>query len=149
MGKIVVGIDGSEQAQHALDWALEEAVLRGAEVVAVHAHLPDTIDMYGMDGIVDAKRLQTYTDEFERQHQQVVDDQIAGAGEKAEDVPITTAIERGWSPAHAIVEHSKGAELVVVGSRGRGGFSGVLLGSVSQQVAHHAHCPVVIVGPPR
>ena len=149
MGRIIVGIDGSEEAQHALDWALDEAKLRAAEVVVVHAHLPDTIDMYGMDGIINAERLQAYTDEFERQHRQVVDDALERAGDRVESRAVTTKVERGWSPAHAIVEHSKGAELVVVGTRGRGGFAGVLLGSVSQQVAHHAHCPVVIVGPPR
>ena len=146
MGSIIVGIDGSAQSHRALAWALDEARLRNAEVTIVHAHLPDTIDVYGMGGMVTADQLQAYSEEFERQHQQVVDDALEEVADRVQDVTVQAKVERGWSPAHAIVEYSKDADLVVVGSRGRGGFAGVLLGSVSQQVAQHAHCPVVIVG---
>src|SRR5699024_12577811 len=113
----------------------------------VHAHLPDTVDLYGMGGMISAEQLQAYTDERERRHQEVVDEAMEKAKEHMDGVTVHTKIERGWSPAHAIVEYSKDADLAVVGSRGRGGFAGVLLGSVSQQVAQHAYCPVVIVGP--
>jgi nucleotide-binding universal stress UspA family protein len=145
MNGIVVGVDGSQGSERALAWAAAEARLRGAQLNVVMAWQWPTA-LYagagwaGVDGEVvedmriDAEtRLQRICLEAEKT--------LAGL-----DV-VRTAIES--TPAHALVEASAGAELLVVGTRGHGGFAGLLLGSVSQQCAHHSVCPVVIIPPAR
>ena len=139
---IVVGIDGSNESKRALHWALNEARLREAKVVAVHSwtyqftsgpgYLP------GADPEVRAS--------IEREAEKVIDDALAEVGTVG--VEVERRAPEG-APSAVLVEASEGADLLVVGSRGRGGFSGLLLGSVSQQCAHHAPCPVVIVPPAR
>ena len=81
-----------------------------------------------------------------QREQALAAEEIAGWSEKYPDVPVNRHVLRGH-PIKAPVDHSKGAELLVVGSRGRSGFAGMLLGSVSQGVLHHAHCPVAVVRP--
>jgi nucleotide-binding universal stress UspA family protein len=142
MGFIVVGIDGSDESRRALHWALNEARLREAKLLVVHSwtyqftagpgYLP------GADPEVRAS--------IEREAEQVIDDALASVGTVG--VEIERRTDEG-QPSATLVEAAEGAELLVVGSRGRGGFAGLLLGSVSQQCAHHAPCPVVIVPPAR
>jgi len=135
---IVVGIDGSAGAQAALRFAGDEASLRQTELRVVSAwHVPTGVYMPPtyMDLDLDAFR-QTASEVAERQ---VVDE--LGA-ERAAAVGV--AIHEG-SPAEVLIAESRQAELLVVGSRGHGGFAGLLLGSVSQHCAAHAHCPVVVV----
>jgi nucleotide-binding universal stress UspA family protein len=141
MGTIVVGVDGSKGAVAALGYALEEARAHGSDLRAVCAwHTPITAYGSGIAPIpVDLL-------EFERNGQAALDRSLEGVDE-VEGVTLTPVLREG-QPADVLVEEAKDAELLVVGSRGLGGFRGLLLGSVSQQVAHHAPCPVVIVPTP-
>lgn len=137
---IVVGVDGSEHAKEALRWALREAALRKSGVLALYGWTmpapPGRIGYYAAP----LQDPQPYQEGAETMLDSIVDEVAGDAG----DVVIERSAVQG-SPAEELVRASEGAELLVVGSRGLGGFSSLLLGSVSQQCAHHAHCPVVIV----
>ena len=139
MSVIVAGVDGSEDSKEALRWALAEAELRRATVRAVHAwSMPIAFGGPYMPP-------QPYDGpELRDQAQASLDaavDEVAG-----EDSPVTVerVVEQG-SAADVLVRAAEAADLLVVGSRGHGGFAGLLLGSVSQQCAQHAPCAVVIV----
>ncbi len=139
METIVVGIDGSEASRQALDFALAEARVRGAAVKAVSAwHVPAVVYEVGWTAApVDLA-------EFPRLAESALEAILDEA--KAADSGVTvTSVVREGQPADVLLEEAAGAELLVVGSRGLGGFRGLLLGSVSQQCAHHAPCPVVII----
>jgi nucleotide-binding universal stress UspA family protein len=142
MERIVVGVDGSDGSVAALRWALAEAEIRGAEVEVVHAwQVPVPALMY--DGMVPPPA----DIDFAAEAEEIVVRCIKAATGGADPlVPVHTRVPSGPSAA-SLVAASEGAGLLVVGSRGHGGFAGLLLGSVSQQCAHHAHCPVVIVHP--
>ncbi len=141
MHTIVVGVDGSDGADAALHFAAEEAQLRGATLNAVHAWtLPPGLAVPGV-----APPLTTeYLDQLAADAEQLLDRALADIEDGGPRVERT--VVRG-SPVTALVEAAADADLLVVGSRGRGGFAGLLLGSVSQQCAHHAPCPIVIVHP--
>ncbi len=135
MGTIVVGVDGSDPSFRALRWAVEEARLRGATVKIVHSwEFPPAVK--GSDGLPHADLLASA--------ETVCEQAIAAVEDIASGIEVTTEIAPEL-PAEALVRESATAELVVVGSRGRGGFGGLLLGSVATQVAQHAKCPAVIV----
>ena len=139
--KIVVGVDGSDGALAALRWALDEAGLRGAAVDVVHAwHYPyvggDVMGMYAIDEA-----------ELAKVAHDLVDRAVAAAAPVPDGVVVHRKVPRGGE-ATALLDAAKDADILVVGSRGRGGFSGLLLGSVSQQCIHHAPCPVVVVPSP-
>jgi nucleotide-binding universal stress UspA family protein len=135
MERIVVGVDGSEPAQAALQWAVDEARRRNAVVEAVHAWHQPGVTGYAYTGEIDLS-------EFIAETKEILDGAIAAVDSSG--VTVEAKVMSGGA-AQVLVEEAKGADLLVVGSRGRGGFSGLLLGSVSQQAAHHAPCPVVIV----
>lgn len=142
MQKIVVGVDNSPGARRALEWALDEAALRDATVVAVHAwQLPYVLST--PLGVVSVPVDEDATAEAEAELAAVIDE-VAAAHP---GTPVERQVVLG-SPAAALIEEGADAQLIVVGSRGRGGFAGLLLGSVSHQLAHHAPCPVVIVPSP-
>ena len=144
MQRIVVGVDGSENSRLALDWAVAEAQLRHASLEVVNAWQPAFIVGFGtMPGGAAVQEGQAYEEEAHR----VLDEMTAGVHPADPSLPIEKLAVRG-SGAWALLDVAKGADLIVVGSRGRGGFAGLLLGSVSQQVAQHAECPVVIVPSP-
>lgn len=139
MARIVVGIDGSDHSKQALRWALDEARLRGASLRVVYAWTIPVYVGYGVApaAVIDPAVLREAADErVDKSVEEVVGD--------AKDVPIERKAVEGTA-AQTLVEEADGADLLVVGSRGHGGFAGLLLGSVSQQCAHHAPCPVVIV----
>jgi nucleotide-binding universal stress UspA family protein len=137
MGAIVVGVDGSPGAREALRFALEEARLRGSRVTAVFAwSLPMAVDAPG--GLIPE-----LIADFEAEASRELEAAMAEAGDLG-DVPVEQIVVEG-APARRLIEAAQHAELLVVGSRGRGGFAGLVLGSVSQQCAHHAPCPVAIV----
>ena len=141
MKHIVAGVDGSATSRAALRWAVDEARRHGASLTAVHVwHDPYTGSALPFaPGLVDPTSYQAVG---ERLLDSVVDgEDLSGLSE-----PVRRLVVHG-SAAHALVEAAKGADLLVVGSRGRGGFAGLLLGSVSQQVIHHAPCPVLILPP--
>ncbi|WP_329449481.1 universal stress protein [Streptomyces sp. NBC_01724] len=136
--RVVVGVDGSPASYEALRWAVRYARLVAATVDAVAAYeLPGAIGWSApaLDAeIAEAQTRRAMTDEIRKVLLQV--------GE----VPMEQHLVRGGA-AGALIAASGGAQLLVVGSRGRGGFASLLLGSVSQQCAAHASCPVVIVRP--
>jgi nucleotide-binding universal stress UspA family protein len=141
MEKIVVGIDGSQTAQRALEWAVAEARLRDAGLVVVHTWqqsaaalmAPYAAPLANPVSLAETAR-QTLADSLA-----AVD--VTGLASEPEQLLIQGAA------APALVEAARGSSLLVVGSRGRGGFAGLVLGSVSQQVAHEATVPIVIIPP--
>lgn len=139
MGRIVVGLDSSEESTRALEWALDEARLRGAELHLVHAY--PTPELVALPAVVTLPS----DDELRGAASDVVDEQLAKVG-PTEEVEVTTTVRSGGA-ASVLCEVSEGADLLVVGARGLGGFRGLLLGSVTHQVVAHAPCPVVVTVP--
>jgi nucleotide-binding universal stress UspA family protein len=151
-GRIVVGIDGSQASKDALSWAVAEARLRGDTVVAIHAWTPPypaASVAYPTAAAFPGAPVAPVDDDLADAMRKGAEELLAEAASQAEpgDVPIEQRLV-GGPAASALIEAAKDAELLVVGSRGHGGFTGLLLGSVSQQVANHAPCPVVIVRAP-
>jgi nucleotide-binding universal stress UspA family protein len=138
MPRIVVGVDGSEHAARAVRWAVDEARLRGADLELVHA--------------VPERDMPAYT----RVAPTPSEEELRAAGVELID-QVLTKVETGrlevertaetGSPARRLCRAAEGADLLVVGARGLGGFRGLLMGSVTQQVVAHAPCPVVVVVP--
>jgi nucleotide-binding universal stress UspA family protein len=128
---IVVGVEESPDSLRALDWAAEAAEMRSAPLRIVHAYHvaggPDTVALL---------------DEHARA---VLDAAVNRAAAVAPGVDVTAEAARGESAAYALIERGNGAALLVVGSRGLGGFPGLLMGSVAEQCLRHAPCPVVVV----
>lgn len=138
---VVVGIDGSPGAEAALGFACEQASRLGVPLVAVHtwtdvvsssifATVPYAVDW-----------LEVRTEEL-----QVLSERLAGWQEKYPEVKVRRVVTRDH-PARSLIDEAGDAQLVVVGSRGRGGIAGLLLGSTSQALLHHAPCPVAVVRP--
>lgn len=140
MQRIVVGVDGSQGARRALEWAVAEAKLRDAYLVVVHAWLEPAAVAVG--SVISAGGVEPEL--FEETAERTIADVVASVD--TTDLPqgYETSVVAG-APARALIDAAHDADLLVVGSRGLGGFTGLLLGSVSQQVAHHATCPVTIV----
>jgi nucleotide-binding universal stress UspA family protein len=137
-GPVVVGIDGSPVSEAAVAFAFEAAATRGVALVAVHAWSSTAID--------DALGPFMDWDAVAVDEDAVLAERLAGWGQKYPQVTVRRHVVRDGA-AHALVELSRGAQLVVVGSRGRGNATGLLLGSVSHGVLHGAHCPVAVVRP--
>lgn len=134
--RVVVGLDGSEAAQRALEWALDEVRARGAVLDVVHAwDLPliGNIGALAFDPIL-----------CQDLGHEMLDEAISASDARATGVDVHRILARG-SAARVLIERGRHADLVVVGARGRGGFAGLLLGSVSHRVAHDAPCPVVVL----
>ncbi len=138
---VVVGVDHSDGAKAALRFALEEARLRQATLRAVHAW------QYAYVGAPGIERALTYggadAEALRSAAEAALDATLQEVGADS-GVEIERRVVQG-APAAVLVDESRGADLLVVGSRGLGGFAQLLLGSVSHQCAHHAECPVVIV----
>lgn len=139
--RIVVGIDSSGASLAALEWALDEAQRRQADLEVVHAWtFPGiAVGSYGGAALPLLAR-----EDLEKAAEQLVRDRVRDIAGKNEAVKVTTAVEAGH-PAEVLLAAAKGADMLVVGSRGHGGFVGMLLGSVSSHVVHHSTCPVVVV----
>ena len=131
--RIVVGVDGSEHGNAALRWALREAEVHGSELTAVFAWQMPFLDI---PGAFDRAEIETACKEFLVKAVAEVD--------PAPAVPVTRLVAQG-DVSESLIEASAGADLLVLGSRGRGGFAGLRLGSVSQECVSHASCPVVII----
>lgn len=142
MALIVVGVDGSTESKEALRWAIEEAQLRKATLRAVHAWTHPVIfaGTYVSAEMVD-------DDLLAAEAQKALDAAVAEVAGENQHAYIERVVTEG-PPARVLVDAALDADLLVVGSRGHGGFAGLLLGSVSQQCAHHASCAVVIVREP-
>jgi nucleotide-binding universal stress UspA family protein len=138
-GRIVVGVDGSESSKAALRWAVRQAELTGSSVEAVVAwHYPVVMGGFGY-GPVSAMVLN-----FDEIAAKTMADTIAAVVDPATPVHISSLVLEG-NPAQVLLRAAEDADLLVVGSRGHGGFAAALLGSVSQHCAHHAPCPLVIM----
>lgn len=136
-GHVVVGVDGDELSDAAVAFAYLAAAARGVPVVAVHT--------YGVEVGGSWTAALTSVD-WEKVHAEESDrftERIARWREEFPGVETRVVVERG-RPADVLLEQAKGAQLIVVGSRGRGALTGLGLGSVSQTVLHHAECPVAI-----
>jgi nucleotide-binding universal stress UspA family protein len=138
---VVVGTDGSELSTAAVGEAFREADSRGAPLTVVHTWSIELADT-GMR-MLESDEARARIAESETA---LAAQAVAGWAEKYPDVQVRTVVLNAH-PVEALADTSRDAELVVVGSRGRGGFRGLLLGSVSQGVLHHAHCPVMVVRP--
>lgn len=132
--RIVVGVDGSDSSLKALDWAMDEARLRAGQVHILTAwHYPVIGDAAGR-----AEDREVFGETARTTHDAAVK-KASAAG-----VQVTGDVVEGH-PADVLVKAAVGAGLLVVGSRGHGGFTGMLLGSVSSHAVHHASCPVLVV----
>jgi nucleotide-binding universal stress UspA family protein len=138
---IVAGVDGSPSSVTALRWAIRQAGLTGAAVDAVIAwHYPVVAaGGYGLAPMVTSGAF-----DFKGNAKKVLADAISAAAGPDGGAPVRPLVVEG-NPAQVLLNASDGADLLVVGSRGHGGFTEALLGSVSQHCVHHAHCPVVVI----
>jgi nucleotide-binding universal stress UspA family protein len=130
---VVVGVDGSPASDHALEIAFEQASFRGVDLVAVHAWSDNGVfEFPGMDW----ENMQSVGEE-------TLSERLSGWQERYPDVLVRRVVAAD-RPAHQLLEQSESAKLLVVGSHGRGGFAGMLLGSVSTAVVHGAKMPVIV-----
>jgi nucleotide-binding universal stress UspA family protein len=140
MSTVVVGVDGSDHARRALEWAIEEARAHGHRLEVVHATVdPHTIVPYTMEEMgmrFDVSKARTAAE-------RLIADLLADVG-VPDGLEVDAVVEQGPA-ANVLVRRSQDATVLVVGTRGHGAMSEVLLGSVSHQVVHHAQCPVVVV----
>ena len=135
-GRIVVGVDGSPSSARALRWAAAQARKTGAEVHAVTAWMPPTSYAWGPGLPDDIHWSEDCATGLEHTIKEALDDEDAAA--------VHRHVVQGH-PAQALIDQAADADLLVVGCRGHGGFTGMLLGSVSQHVIAHASCPVLVV----
>ena len=139
--RIVAGVDGSPSSISALCWAIRQAGLTGTAVDAVIAwHYPVIVGGgYGVAPMVTAGGF-----DLKENAEKVLADAISAAVDSASSVPVHARVVEG-NAAQVLIDASDGADLLVVGSRGHGGFTEAMLGSVSQHCVHHAPCPVVVI----
>jgi nucleotide-binding universal stress UspA family protein len=134
--RIVVGVDGSPLAQSALEFAIQEARLRDASLHVTYAYPALGSALTGSTG-------KDYYEQVENDARELLQGLVAKA-------PSTEGVDVEWvavpgNPSEVLIEASKEAVLLVVGSRGVGGFMGLVMGSVSTQCVHYSHCPVLVV----
>lgn len=129
---VVVGVDGSPCSAHAVAMAFEEASQRGAEVIAVHAWS----EFFRYESRA----------EMQTEAEALLAENLAGYSDKYPEVPVTRIVTED-RPARRLLQAAADAQLIVLGSHGRGGFPGMSLGSVPNAVLHRAECPVIVVRP--
>lgn len=137
-GKVVVGVDGSDTSRRALDWALDEARARGGYVEVVHSWMLPASYGYPTLAVPDLTV-------FEEAAEGVVDHLLEHADTSGMSRPISRVVIGGTSTAGLLTARADDAELLIVGSRGIGGFQGMLVGSVAHHLAHHSPCPLVVI----
>jgi nucleotide-binding universal stress UspA family protein len=166
VARIVVGVDASPGALRALTWAADEARLRLATLQVVHAYHAQALaaplyfpSQEGLPGQAVAaggrapeeemaetlEQRAEFQEAVRRQAEDLLEGLLEEVGDAVEGVDVRRSVVEDRNPAEALVEMSDGADLLVVGSRGRGGFSSLLLGSVSHAAVLHARCPVVVI----
>ncbi|MFB9907617.1 universal stress protein [Allokutzneria oryzae] len=143
-GPVVVGVDGTAASDGVLEFAFDAASRRNAALIAVHAWN----DLLAEGTWAMAPHLMLDWAAIEDEARLLLAERLAGWQEKFPDVPVRRVVGKGTAP-RALLRHAAGARLLVVGSRGRGGLRGMLLGSTSQALLHHAPCPVAVVRPAR
>ncbi len=136
--RIVVGVDGSQSSLRALTWALREAKQHNAAVHVVYVwNIPQLIDPMGVAIFAPINDLEAAAQDLLKHVMETVASLVG-------DTSVTTSVEQG-SASQRLLDAASTADMVVVGRRGHGGFLGLLIGSVAEQIAHHAKCPAVIV----
>jgi len=140
MPGIIVGVDGSGNSQRALEWAVKEAVVHHAALTVVSVHQA-VAGFFGspVDYPGDEAQMERVLLAVQAKTEKV----LAETGE-GRPASVTVRVVNGF-PAEELVKAGEGADMIVLGSRGAGGFSRLLMGSVTFQVSQHAHCPVLIV----
>jgi nucleotide-binding universal stress UspA family protein len=141
-GPVVVGVDGSPASESAVALAFDEASVRGAELVAVHTWVEFSSDnayAYARQFVMDWTTIET-------REREVLAERLAGWQEKYPDVAVRRVVSRD-RPVRCLLENAEDAQLLVVGSRGSGGFTGMLQGSTSQALIYHAPCPLIVARP--
>jgi nucleotide-binding universal stress UspA family protein len=145
MTGIVVGVDDSPSSMHALRWAIEEARLRSATLRVVSAwEFPFAPATNTTSAVHDDDDLLPQVPSLEQSALDELAMAVTEAGGDPKDAAVSMHVVHG-SPVRVLLDAAKDADLLVVGSRGRGGFTGLLLGSVSHECARRAACPVVVV----
>jgi nucleotide-binding universal stress UspA family protein len=163
VARIVVGVDASPGALRALGWAADEARLRLATLQVVHAYhaqalaaplyfpsreaLPGQAVAAGVAPPEEEMQRAEFQEAVRRQAEDLLEGLLREVGEAVEGVDVQRTVVEDRNPAEALVELSADADMLVVGSRGRGGFTSLLLGSVSHAAVLHALCPVVVIPP--
>jgi nucleotide-binding universal stress UspA family protein len=141
MPGIIVGVDGSDHSRHALEWAIREAAVR-------HAPLTVLTVQQAVAGYWGGPALYPGDQELAKEAREMAQEETDTTLEKIEPesrpASVTVRAVDGL-PAEALLEAAADADMLIVGSRGAGGFKRLLMGSVSIQVTHHAHCPVVVI----
>jgi len=143
MARIVVGVDDSPGARAAVAWAVREAELRDAALEVAHVWSLPLAEGWNSEWPTDEAWFRERSRTF---LEKLIAEFTTGGRTAIQPIPVPIESE---VPAFGLVEQSEGADLLVVGSRGRGGFKGLLLGSVSAQCVQHATCPVVVVKAPK
>jgi nucleotide-binding universal stress UspA family protein len=141
MSGIIVGIDGSAHSRHALEWAIREAAIRRAPLTVLTVQ--QAVAGY-WGGAVAYPGDQALAEEVLKAAQQETDEVLDRLDDEVRPSSVTVQTVTGL-PAEVLLNAAADADMIVVGSRGAGGFRKLLMGSVSSQVTHHAHCPVVII----
>ena len=141
MPGIVVGVEGSPNSEHALAWAMREAAIRAAPLTVLAVHpVPKSywgnIPVVGAPDVALLEQLRNAVEEMTNRAASQLGD--------ARPASISIRVENGF-PAQELLAASQDADLIVVGSRGGGGFARLMLGSVSSQVVQHAACPVAVI----
>ena len=141
MAGIVVGVDGSGHSRRALERAAAEAVAHGASLTVLTIHQA-VRDVYG--GVSHYTEDAALTDKAKEAAQAETDEVLGALSSRPATVAVTAV---HGLPVDELIKASQGADMLVLGRRGQGGFARLTMGSVTSQVAHHAHCPVLIVPP--
>jgi nucleotide-binding universal stress UspA family protein len=140
MSGIVVGVDGSGHSQRALEWAIKEAAIRHAPLTVVTVH--QLVAGYSGRGVAYPNDAELA--EKARQAAQLETDKLLA--DMGGDQPASvTVVSRSGFPVEELLNAASDADMIVLGSRGAGGFAQLLMGSISAQITHHAQCPVVII----
>ena len=138
-GPVVLGVDGTRASATAVELAFEEAAIREAELVAVHTWTEFASDL----AYAYARQFTMDWAQIGQHEQELLAESLAGWAQKYPDVAVRRVVIRD-RPVRQLLEHARDAQLLVVGSRGHGGFAGMLLGSTSQALIYHAPCPVLV-----
>jgi nucleotide-binding universal stress UspA family protein len=142
MSGIIVGVDGSGHSQRALEWAMNEAAIRHTSLTVLTVH-PAIVGYFG--GVVTTPGDLELTEKAQAAVKEEADKVLASLdGPHPESVTVKAV--HGF-PVEELIDASKDADMIVLGSRGVGGFTRMLLGSTAGQVVQHAHCPVLIIPP--
>jgi nucleotide-binding universal stress UspA family protein len=142
MAGIIVGVDGSDHSRRALDWAMREAVKHRLPLTVMSIHPPTARPATSIYWGVHSHPEDGFDPEAARMAVQEFADKVAGEIGQAPEITISVGT---GDVAEELVKASQDADMLVVGSRGGGGFTRLLMGSVSSQVVHHALCPVVVI----